>query len=184
MKQIYILLSRTGTIPSKLIHTMTRGDFTHVSISLRPTTDRLYSYARRTINNPLHAGLIVENIHTDVFARYPDCQCSLLELSVSDEAYLKMQRCIRFFMKHYQKATYNFLGVLPLRLGIRWPRRFRLTCSQFVAVVLSSSKEVTLPKDPYLMLPNDFKQIPGIRQIYSGILADCTVPPMLSAIQV
>ena len=176
MKQVYILLSRTGTVPSKFIHKMTGGEFTHVSIALLPTTDQLYSYARRKLNNPLNAGFVVENIHTHVFARYPDCNCTLYALTVSDEAYLRMQKQIRFFMKHYQKATYNFLGAVALRFGIRWRRQLRLTCSQFVAVVLTAAEEITLPKDPYLMLPNDFKKVPGLQPIYKGILKECSIP--------
>lgn len=175
MKKIYILLTRTGTVPAKIIHFFKGGTFTHTSLSLTPATDRLYSYARRKINNPLKAGLIVENIHTEVFALYPDCHCALYCLTVSDEAYEKMQREITFFFDNYKKAKYNFFGMIPLALGIRIRRKFRLTCSQFVARILESSREIELPKDPYLMLPNDFSDISGIKLLYDGRLASCTV---------
>ena len=175
MKQIYILLSKTGTIPSHLINTLTRGTFTHASLALTPDTSRFYSYARRKINNPFNAGLIIENIHTEVFAMYPDCHCALYSIVVSDEAYEKMQGEITFFFNNYKKAKYNFLGMIPLAIGIRIRRKFRLTCSQFVALILQSSREIELPKDPYLMLPNDFPQISGIELVYDGVLKDCTI---------
>ena len=75
----------------------------------------------------------------------------------------------------YKKAKYNFLGMIPLAIGIRIRRKFRLTCSQFVALILQSSREIELPKDPYLMLPNDFPQISGIELVYDGVLKDCTI---------
>lgn len=176
LKKIYILLTRTGTLPAKVIHSITGGTFTHTSLSLTPSTDKLYSYARRKINNPFCAGLITENIHTEVFAQYPDCHCALYAITVSDEAYAHMHEKIKFFWANYKKAKYNFIGLIPLAFGLKIRRRLRLTCSQFVAIVLDSSKEIELPKDPYLMLPNDFMNINSIELVFDGKLKDCKVP--------
>ena len=175
MKTIYILLSRTGTFPSKVIHGIKGGKFTHTSLSLTPSTDCLYSYARRNINNFLKAGLITENIHTAVFARYPDCNCALYKLDISDKAYEKIQSEITVFFNNYKKAKYSFLGLLALSFGIKIKRKWKLTCSQFVAVILQRSQEIQLPKDPYLMLPNDFMSIPGVELIYEGKLNNCKI---------
>ena len=176
MKTIYILLAKTGTIPSRFIHTFTRGAFTHASLALTPETDRFYSYGRRVLRNLFNAGLIVEDIHGFVFARYPNCHCALYSLEVSDEAHEKMVQTVQEHLKNYEKATYNFLGVIPLRMGIRIPRKYKLVCSQFVARVLASANEIELPKDPYLMLPNDFLKIQNIQQIYEGPLKSCRFP--------
>ena len=162
-------------MPAKVIHFFKGGTFTHTSLSLTPDTNRLYSYARRKINNPFVAGLITENIHTEVFAMYPECHCALYALEVSDQAYEKMNEQITFYFDNYKKAKYNFLGMIPLAFGIRIRRKFRLTCSQFVALVLESAAEIELPKDPYLMLPNDFPLIPGIELVYDGVLKECSV---------
>ncbi len=181
MKQVYILLSRTGTIPSRLIYKMTSGAFTHTSFSLLPETDRFYSYARRKINNPFCAGLIEENIHTEVFARYPNCHCSLFSLTVSDEGYERIRKELDLYWKNYARATYNFLGILPIRLGIPVHRKFKLTCSQFVALMLNASGDIELPKDPYVMLPNDFLKIKNIKKLYEGRLSKCTFPSVAKA---
>ena len=178
MKQVYILLSKTGTVPSRLIHGMTRGTFTHASIALTPETDRFYSYARRTLKNPLKAGLIVEDIHTFVFAQYPDAPCALYTIEISDEAYEKIQNRVRYFFDNYHRAKYSFMGAIAMRFGIRVRREFRLVCSQFVALMLQESQEITLPKDPYLMLPSDFMNIGNIRKIYSGTLKNCSFAPL------
>ena len=180
MKQVYILLSKTNTVPSKLIHKMTSGAFTHASIALTPQTNRFYSYARRTIHNPLNAGLLIEDIHTMVFAQYPNCNCALYAIEVSDEAYQRIKKRLRFFLRNYKRSTYNFLGILPLRLGVPLRRKYKLVCSQFVALLLEAAGEIKLPKDPYLMLPIDFIGIPNIRKIYEGTLGNCNFGPFVN----
>ena len=178
MKQVYILLSKTGTVPSRFIHFLTKGTFTHASIALTPETNRFYSFARRALNNPFRAGFFVEDIHDFVFARYPDAPCALYALEISDEAYAKLEKRVQFYFENYKRAKYNFIGALALRFGIRIRREYRLVCSQFVALMLKEAEEISLPKDPYLMLPSDFLKIENIRKVYSGPLADCKFLPM------
>lgn len=176
MKKIYFLLSRTDTIPARIIRKFAPGEFSHVSVSLFPRTDMFYSYARRHINNPLFAGFISEDIHTKVFARYPDCHCALYSIEVSDEGYERAKRLIRYFRKNRKKATYSFIGAAAMRVGLKVKRRYKFTCSQFAAFLLQYTGDVTLPKDPSLMLPNDFVNIPRIELVYDGILKDCKIP--------
>ena len=175
MKKIYILLSRTDTVPARVIRKFAKGEFSHVSVSLFPRTDRFYSYARRHINNPLFAGFISENIHTKVFARYPDAHCAVLSLSVSDEGYERAKKLIRYFRAHRKEATYNFIGAATVKLGLSLKRKYKFTCSQFAAFLLHYTGDVVLPKDPYLMLPNDFMNIEGATLIYDGKLKDCII---------
>ena len=176
MKRFYILLSRTNTVPARVIRKVTGAHYSHPSFSLYPRTDHFYSYARRHINLPIFAGFISENIHTKVFARYPDAPCALYAIDVSDETYRKAKKLIRYFRAHRKQATYSFLGAytMPLKLPIKRMNKF--TCSQFVAFVLHYSGACKLPKDPYLMMPDDFTSIEGTTLVYSGPLKDCTIP--------
>lgn len=177
MKKIYILLSRTDTIPARFIRKFAKGEFSHVSVSLLPRTDHFYSYARRHINNPMFAGFISENIHTKVFARYPDAHCAVLSISVTDEGYERAKKLIRYFRAHRKEATYNFIGAATVKLGLSLKRKYKFTCSQFAAFLLHYTGDVVLPKDPYLMLPNDFMDIEGANVIYDGKLKDCSILP-------
>ena len=176
MKKIYILLSKTGTMPAQVIHKIKGGRFAHVSLSLTPSTDCFYSFARRKIHNTLVAGFVTENIHTGVFSWYPECDCALYMMDVTDKAYDAIKAGITDFIKNYKKAKYNFIGMLPLAFGIKIKRKYRLTCSQFVALMLHRTGEIKLPKDPFLMLPNDFMDIEGLKVIYEGPLKDCAIP--------
>lgn len=173
MKKIYLLLSRTGTVPSRMIHSLLGGRYTHVSIAIRPATNEFYSFARRKLNNPLNAGFIIENIHTLVFSKYPDCNCGLYSLEVTDEAYAKIKKTVEHFVDNRSHYDYNFLGLLPARLGIKTNRKHNFTCSQFVATVLSKADAVELPKHPSLMMPNDFLTLKGATLIYSGPIKNC-----------
>ncbi len=176
MQKIYILLSRTDTVPARLIRTFTTGEFSHASISIYPRTDMFYSFARRLVNNPLIAGFVSENIHTKVFARYPYAHCAVFSLDVTDEGYRRAKRTIAEFIKNRRIAKYSFLGAAGMKLNLKVKRKYKFTCSQFVAFVLRQTKEVKLPKDYSLMMPNDFLDIEGLTLIYDGILKDCTIP--------
>ena len=175
MKKFYILLSRTNTMPARVIRKVTGSTYSHTSLSLYPRTDHFYSYARRHINMPMFAGFVSENIHTKVFARYPDAPCVLYSLEVSDEAYKKAKKLICYFRNHKKDATYSFLGAYAMPLGLPLKRMNKFTCSQFVAFVLHYSGAAKLPKDPYLMMPDDFCTLEGIKVEYKGRLKDCTV---------
>ena len=173
MKQVYVLLAKTATVTSRLVHIFTHGTYTHASLALTPETDMFYSYARRRLYNFLIGGIIVEDVNSFVFARFPECNCALFEIDVSDEDYERIKAQVDLCMDNYKKATYRFIGAFLMRLGIVWRRRLKFTCSQFVAVCLSKAEGIKLPKDPYLMMPHDFPQIQGIRKIYDGKIKDC-----------
>lgn len=176
MKKFYILLSRTNTVPAQVIRRVTGAHYSHASFSLYPRTDHFYSYARRHINLPIFSGFVSENIHTKVFARYPDTPCALYEIEVSDESYEKAKKLIRYFRNHRKEATYSFLGAYGMPLGLPIKRMNKFTCSQFVAFMLHYSSACKLPKDPYLMMPDDFATLKDLSLIYCGSLKDCKIP--------
>ena len=55
-------------------------------------------------------------------------------------------------------------------------KKLRLSEAKKLAVMLHVAGEIELPKDPYLMIPNDFLCIPGAQIIYEGPLKDCHFP--------
>ena len=56
MKNIYILLTRSRTILSRLIHLATNDTYTHASIAWDDELTTLCSFARRHTSLPLPAG--------------------------------------------------------------------------------------------------------------------------------
>ena len=173
MKQVYLLLSRTGTATSKMVYFVTHGAYTHTSLALTPRTDEFYSYARRRLYNFLIGGVMKENLHTFVFARFPESQCVLFEIDVTDEDYERIKAQIDFCMDNYDRATYSFAGAALTPLGIKWQRKLKFTCSQFVATCLDRAEGITLPKHSSLMRPHDFLKLEGMRKIFEGKIKDC-----------
>ena len=58
-RTIYILLTRSGTWFSRLIHFATRDDYTHASIGLDGPNGPFYSFARKYARFALPAGLVI-----------------------------------------------------------------------------------------------------------------------------
>lgn len=181
MKTVYVLLSRTDTRIAKMIHFFKGGEFTHVSISLLPRTDGFMSFARRKINNPFCGGFIYEDLNKGLFSIYKNNRCKLYAIDLSDDAYYRMKDYItRTHISNYKRSGYNYFGFLLLSLGIYIQRKYKRTCSQFVAYALDSSGEITLPKKPIAMLPNDFVKIQNIKKIYEGEICGCSFEKELS----
>ncbi len=176
MKKIYILLSRTNTVPARIIRRFIPGNFSHSSVSLYPCTNTFYSFARRKLHNPLVGGFISEDIHSFIFAKFPNTPCKVYSFEISDDAWMKARKNILFFKKHYRQATYSFAGMITSRMGFKLIRKYKFTCSSFVAHILNSTEEIKLPKAPCLMLPNDFLDCQGMKLEYEGMLGDCVIP--------
>ena len=175
MKKIYVMLTRTGTLPSRLIHFFVKGSYTHTSLAIRPRTDEFYSFARKRLHNPLCAGFLIEDIHTFVFSKYPDCDCAVYAIEVSDDVYDKIENIIDKFVSAPNSYKYNFLGLIPSKMGVDYNRKHHFTCSQFVATVLEQADAVDLPKPPSLMMPSDFLKLPNIIPVYEGKLKNCRI---------
>lgn len=183
LKQVYILLSRTGSVPSKAIQLFTRKKYTHSSISVLPYLDGFYSYGRRRLHNFLVGGFVSEDINNGVFAKYSEGECELFSLDVSDESYFKIKKLIEFYIENYDKCKYNFRAIVPMCIGIKQKLKFKMTCSQFVATLLELSGACALPRHPSLMQPVDFLKIKGIHSIYKGKIKNCHFPDTLISIQ-
>ena len=67
MKKIYLVLTHTGTILSRIIRIYTKDEFTHVSISLDDELNEMYSFGRLNPYNPFLGGFVHENINYGTF---------------------------------------------------------------------------------------------------------------------
>jgi hypothetical protein len=170
MKSIYVLLTRTNTVPARLIHAITGDDYTHASISLDKDLNDLYSFARRSMRMPLIAGLIHENIYTGIFAQNLDAPCVLYEIRVHDTVYDSIKSAIERMMQDYDLYRYNFLGLAMNFFGIPYGRKYHFLCSQFVAHILDKYGALRFNKNINLIKPADFCNLPDLNEIYRGRL--------------
>ncbi len=170
MKSIYILLTRSSTIISRVINLTTADRYTHASISFDESLEPMYSFSRKYVHIPLPAGLRVEPLHKGFFKKYNSIPCALYELRVTDEIYENAKREVEIMMAERKKYYFNIIGLILCRLNIPLRRRYHCFCSEFVSEILSRSNALMLPKAPSCMRPNDYTNIPDLSCKYEGRL--------------
>ena len=137
MKTIYILLTRSGTLLSKLVYAATGASYTHASMAFDAELSCLYMFP---------AGPSKEYLNKGVFRLRDNAPCALYALEVSDEAYSHALHRAEEFMRHSEEYSFNILGLILCELHIRWQRRRHYFCSQFVSEVLEQSGALALPR--------------------------------------
>ena len=171
MKPIYILLTRSGTLLSKLVYAVTGASYTHASMAFDEELNCLYSSTRKNGYTMFPAGPSKEYLNKGVFRLRGDAPCALYALEVTDEAYVRARRRAEHMMARGELYRFNTLGLILCALHIRWQRRRHYFCSQFVSEVLQKSGALELPKPSTLMHPSDYAELPELRCLYRGTLA-------------
>lgn len=171
-RSVFILLTNTGTIFTRVIKTYTKAPYNHASISFDRELSELYSFGRKHPNNPLNGGFVKEDIKTGTYSKYPNTTCVIYELQVSEREVEKMRRVLQVFIQKHQKYLYNFLGVIGIAL--KEPIEFSNSyfCSQFVAEILDRSGIKIWHKLPALVTPDDFRKSDRLQLIYEGKLSE------------
>ena len=171
-KSIYIVISKTSTLPSNVIKMWTKEPYAHTSLSFDIELNDMYSFARRKLHNPFYCGFIKEDITTGVFGRDVDTTCRVARLKVSSNSYKKMRKMINEFKKHDMDYKYNYLGIVGIMFNKAVEREYNYFCSQFVYHVLEKSGADTFDKKAGLVRPEDFRQWDKLELIYEGKLKD------------
>lgn len=166
MKTLYIFLTRSGTLLSNLVYSLTGAQYTHISLAFDEDLSTLYSSTRKNGYTMFPAGPSREYLNRGVFLMR-----ALYALEVTDEAYTRAKRRTQHMMHHGELYRFNSLGLLLCWMHIRWQRRRHYFCSQFVSEVLQKSGALELPKPSTLMHPSDYAELPELRCLYRGTLA-------------
>lgn len=178
MKNIYILLTRSQTILSRLVHLSTGDAYTHASIAWDDELTTLCSFARRHSSLPLPAGLVHEELCGGYYDLHRYMPCALLRLSVADETHRLLRERIEEMFTDAARYRYSVAGLLCCRAGRELERDGRCFCSQFVAGMLEKCGAAALDKPASLMRPEDLLHLPGIQIVHTGRLCDLTHPSL------
>ena len=95
MKKIYIILTNSGTILSRVIKLYTRKEYTHVSISLDKRLRKMYSFGRLNPYNPFIGGFVHESKNHGTFKRFVNTTTCIYSIEVEDEQYEKIKQAIK-----------------------------------------------------------------------------------------
>lgn len=145
MKTLYIFLTRSGTLLSNLVYSLTGAQYTHISLAFDEDLSTLYSSTRKNGYTMFPAGPSREYLNRGVFLMRENIPCALYALEVTDEAYTRAKRRTQHMMHHGELYRFNSLGLLLCWMHIRWQRRRHYFCSQFVSEVLQKSGALELP---------------------------------------
>lgn len=168
MKKVYIILTYTGTMLSKIIKYYTGDEFSHVSISLDSQLRKMYSFGRLNPYNPFWGGFVHERINLGTFKRFSKTRAKIYSLEIEDEQYEKLKYTILYIKKMKRDYKFNILGLFAVGFKIKIKADKSFYCAEFVKYVLEESSIET--KLPELIKPEDFKQIKNLKLEYDGLL--------------
>ena len=169
-KTVYILLTRSTTCFSRLIHLATDEDYTHASIGLDGPFGRFYSFARKHERFALPAGLVEEQVHSGLLGRMQDAPCCLYALRVTPQVYQRLRSRLSLMVSQRERYHYNLLGTILCLFNLPLVRRDHYFCSQFVAELLRGSGALSFSKSTALFHPADFCRVEGLRPLHRGTI--------------
>ncbi len=170
MKKIYIVLSFTGTVLSRIVRLYTKKEYSHVSISLDENLSQMYSFGRLNPYIPFLGGFVQESPRYGTFKRFKNTKTKIYSMEVSDEDYLKIKDTILEIQKDKKNYRFNVLGLITIMAHYHLKREKCFYCAEFVKYVLTSSDlEIDLPD---LIKPADFQSVEGLNVVYTGKLQD------------
>jgi hypothetical protein len=168
MKKIYIVLAHTGTMLSRIIKIKTGAEYTHVSIALDEDLNRMYSFGRKYSYIAFIGGFVKEGAHFGTFKRFYNTEISVLELSVSDEQYMKLNTIIKYIENHKDEYKFNILGMFLAGFNKRLKSEKTYYCAEFVNYVLKEI-DVDVSNLPEIIKPESFKNLKNSKLIYKGL---------------
>ncbi|EUJ40863.1 hypothetical protein PWEIH_02414 [Listeria weihenstephanensis FSL R9-0317] len=131
--KVYVILTKTATIPGRMIQKYTRKPFNHVSISLTEDLTEVYSFGRLGKRNPLNGGFVVEDVRSGVLE---NATTAILSYEISKLQYRRIQKELDWFQLTSDNYRYNFWGILGLMLHLDLSAKNEFFCSQFVGHIL------------------------------------------------
>ncbi len=174
MKKIYIVLTHTGTVLSKIIKRFTKDEFSHSSIALDAELRKMYSFGRLRPNNPFIGGFVHEFIHKGTFRKFYNTQAKVFSLTVTEEQYEKLKNTIEHIQRERENYEFNVMGLFAAGINIKIGKEHAFYCAEFVKYVMEEAGINT--GLPNIVKPEDFKKIEGLYQIYEGYLRDYSCP--------
>lgn len=171
MKQIYIVITITGTILSSMIKIATKSSYTHSSIALDVKLKELYSFGRINAYNAFKGGFVQEGINIGTFKRFKNTKTEIYSLEVSDEQYNKIKIIIKRFETKKENYKFNTLGLFAVGMNKKVKRLHKFYCAEFVKYILKRVK-IDTTYLPELIKPIDFLNLKNTKLRYKGYLRD------------
>lgn len=166
---LFIILSQTGTRVAQMIKKVTRKPYNHASIAVDLTLEEMYSFCRTYRYLLLPATFNQEIVGKGTLGQFLTIPCEIYAIPVSQDVKDDFLQYLNHFKACRKQYSYNVLGLWTTFFHIRWTRRNKLHCSEFVARMLDRCG-IQLEKQPSLYTPDDLRYLPGAFLVYRGEL--------------
>ncbi len=169
-RYVYIVISQTGTLLSRLLKIITGSQYNHASLSLLKDLQPMYSFGRMQAYNPFWGGFVQESIYFGTFKRFKNTEAVVAEVPVDEECYQQMQ-C--FLDKMYQERKnyhYNYLGLFLAGVKKQYCSQNTYYCSEFVRDILIQFEIAESSQFSPIVQPMDLLQEFQEYIIYTGKL--------------
>ena len=122
MKKIYIILTYTGTILSRIVKIYTRKEYSHVSISLDRDLNEMYRFGRLNPYNPFIGGFVHEGIDRGTFKRFKNTKTKIYSMEIDEEKYERLEEIIENIQQKKKLYKFNVIGLIAVALNVRIKR--------------------------------------------------------------
>lgn len=171
-KSLYIVVSQTGTILSRIVKWVTKDKYNHVSIATSEDLEDMYSFGRTNPYNPFHGGFVKEAPTTGTFGRFYKTKAVVVELPVPIDVFNSISEQLRDMYVCRNLYHYNYKGLFLAYFGKVREKKNCYYCSEFVQKLLSKYGYGLKKDEGELVCPNDFVNVPGGQLIYKGRLRE------------
>ena len=168
MKEIYLVLTHTGTVLSNIVKFYTKKKYTHISIGLDSELNELYSFGRLNPYNAFIGGFVHEELNKGTFARFKNTMGAVYSLNVTDEQYDSIVETIENIKQNKDKYKFNVIGLFLVSINRKYQKPDTFYCAEFVKYILETSLNKQLL--PEIIKPMDFVELDNIKLRYEGVL--------------
>ena len=168
--EIYIVISRTGTLLSRVLSLFTGSAYNHASISIDIGMQQMYSFGRRNAYNPIVGGFVRESPFFGTFRRFHRTEAVILRVPVTSEQQKALSDHLKLMYVNKHRYHYNFIGLVLASVHIVWRRKNWFYCSEFVRDTLDQFAILNADDYNAIVKPMDFLSIPDAEVIYRGNL--------------
>ena len=169
MKQIYLVLTYTGTTLAKIVKFYTKKKYTHTSIGLDSELKELYSFGRLNPYNPFIGGFVHEGLNKGTFRRFKNTKGAVYCLNVTDEQYNCIVNTIENIKQNRDEYKFNIIGLFLVSINKKYQKQDTFYCAEFVKYVLENAFDKKIL--PEIIKPMDFLELDNIELVYEGIFS-------------
>lgn len=170
-RTVYIVISQTGSIVSKILKKITGAKYNHSSIALDEGLIPMYSFARKYTYSAFWGAFTKETPDKGALRRFvKGTQVQVIALSVTEEQYQAIGERLTQMYEQRDKYHYNYFGLFLAYFQKRYHPKHCYYCSEFVRSVLEGAQ--VIPYDYYgeVVKPIDFLNLPDCSVVYEGNL--------------